>query len=214
MAFHEALPEHALAAGADLVISSTHKIVGSLTQSAMLHLGHGAGGPDRRGHGRPGGHADRVDEPQLAAVRLAGRRSAGRRRCTGASCSSTRWPRSPWRARRSGRSRAWTCSTSAWRAVPGVHRLRPAAPGGRRARGGGQRLRARAAAARDRRHQPGAGTARTCWWRCSAWASADWGRRARLVAALREAVEARGARTRGGESASFAAAAARGASWR
>jgi arginine decarboxylase len=43
MAFHEALPEHALAAGADLVISSTHKIVGSLTQSAMLHLGHGAG---------------------------------------------------------------------------------------------------------------------------------------------------------------------------
>jgi arginine decarboxylase len=43
MAFHEALPEHALAAGADLVISSTHKIVGSLTQSAMLHLGRGAG---------------------------------------------------------------------------------------------------------------------------------------------------------------------------
>ena len=42
MAFHEALPEHALALGADLVISSTHKIVGSLTQSAMLHLGQGA----------------------------------------------------------------------------------------------------------------------------------------------------------------------------
>ncbi len=43
MAFHEDLPEHALAAGADLVISSTHKIVGSLTQSAMLHLGRDAG---------------------------------------------------------------------------------------------------------------------------------------------------------------------------
>jgi arginine decarboxylase len=43
MAFSEALPEHALSAGADLVISSTHKIVGSLTQSAMLHLGPGAG---------------------------------------------------------------------------------------------------------------------------------------------------------------------------
>jgi arginine decarboxylase len=41
MAFHEDLPAHALAVGADLVISSTHKIVGSLTQSAMLHLGHG-----------------------------------------------------------------------------------------------------------------------------------------------------------------------------
>jgi arginine decarboxylase len=39
MAFHEDLPIHALAAGADLVISSTHKLVGSLTQSAMLHLG-------------------------------------------------------------------------------------------------------------------------------------------------------------------------------
>jgi len=44
LAFHEDLPEHALGAGADLVISSTHKIVGSLTQSAILHLGHGAGG--------------------------------------------------------------------------------------------------------------------------------------------------------------------------
>jgi arginine decarboxylase len=39
MAFHERLPAHALSLGADLVISSTHKIVGSLTQSAMLHLG-------------------------------------------------------------------------------------------------------------------------------------------------------------------------------
>jgi lysine decarboxylase len=29
-----------LSLGADLVISSTHKIVGSMTQSAMLHLGH------------------------------------------------------------------------------------------------------------------------------------------------------------------------------
>ena len=38
-AFSDLLPEHALAAGADLVISSTHKIVGSLGQSAMLHLG-------------------------------------------------------------------------------------------------------------------------------------------------------------------------------
>ncbi|MGK2954240.1 MAG: aminotransferase class I/II-fold pyridoxal phosphate-dependent enzyme [Solirubrobacterales bacterium] len=37
--FHPSLPQDALAAGADLVISSTHKIVGSLTQSAMIHLG-------------------------------------------------------------------------------------------------------------------------------------------------------------------------------
>jgi arginine decarboxylase len=42
--FHEALPEDALSAGADLVISSTHKLGGSLTQSAMLHLGNGEDG--------------------------------------------------------------------------------------------------------------------------------------------------------------------------
>jgi arginine decarboxylase len=40
--FHDDLPEDALACGADLVVSSTHKIVGSLTQSAMLHLSHGS----------------------------------------------------------------------------------------------------------------------------------------------------------------------------
>jgi lysine decarboxylase len=44
LAFHESLPEHALSLGADLVVSSTHKLVGSLTQSAMLHLGRRSGG--------------------------------------------------------------------------------------------------------------------------------------------------------------------------
>lgn len=39
--FHEDLPESPVRLGADLVISSTHKLAGSLTQSAMLHLGHG-----------------------------------------------------------------------------------------------------------------------------------------------------------------------------
>jgi arginine decarboxylase len=38
LAFHPDLPLHALGAGADLVVSSTHKIVGSLTQSAMVHV--------------------------------------------------------------------------------------------------------------------------------------------------------------------------------
>jgi lysine decarboxylase len=41
LAFSESLPRHALACGADLVVSSTHKIIGSFTQSAMLHLGRG-----------------------------------------------------------------------------------------------------------------------------------------------------------------------------
>jgi arginine decarboxylase len=39
--FHPDLPMGALRGGADLVLSSTHKIVGSLTQSAILHLGDG-----------------------------------------------------------------------------------------------------------------------------------------------------------------------------
>jgi lysine decarboxylase len=37
--FHPGVPPSALALGADAVLTSTHKIVGSLTQSAMLHLG-------------------------------------------------------------------------------------------------------------------------------------------------------------------------------
>jgi lysine decarboxylase len=39
--FHEGLPSGALRGGADLVLTSTHKIVGSITQSAILHLGDG-----------------------------------------------------------------------------------------------------------------------------------------------------------------------------
>ncbi len=39
--FHEGLPVNAVRAGADLVISSTHKAAGSLTQTAMIQLGHG-----------------------------------------------------------------------------------------------------------------------------------------------------------------------------
>lgn len=39
--FHERLPENPLALGADIMISSTHKLGGSLTQSAMIHLADG-----------------------------------------------------------------------------------------------------------------------------------------------------------------------------
>ena len=39
--FHPQLPQNALSHGADLVVSSTHKLGGSLTQSAMLHLADG-----------------------------------------------------------------------------------------------------------------------------------------------------------------------------
>jgi lysine decarboxylase len=40
--FHPRLPESPLALGADAVLSSTHKIVGSLTQSAMVHVARDA----------------------------------------------------------------------------------------------------------------------------------------------------------------------------
>ena len=39
--FHEALPESPARLGADLIVSSTHKLAGSLTQSALLLLGDG-----------------------------------------------------------------------------------------------------------------------------------------------------------------------------
>ena len=40
--FHPELPPSALDEGADAVLTSTHKIVGSLTQSAMLHVARGS----------------------------------------------------------------------------------------------------------------------------------------------------------------------------
>ncbi len=46
--FSPLLPEAAIGLGADLVISSTHKMAGSLTQSAMLHLGREPRGFDER----------------------------------------------------------------------------------------------------------------------------------------------------------------------
>lgn len=46
--FSRALPTSALELGADVVLSSTHKIVGSITQSAILHLGDCGGRIDDR----------------------------------------------------------------------------------------------------------------------------------------------------------------------
>jgi arginine decarboxylase len=45
--FHPDLPPAALAAGADLAVQSTHKLLGALTQSAMLHLKSDRINPDR-----------------------------------------------------------------------------------------------------------------------------------------------------------------------
>jgi arginine decarboxylase len=49
--FHPNVPQSALRQGADAIITSTHKVVGSLTQSAMLHLA-GDGRIDQRQLGR------------------------------------------------------------------------------------------------------------------------------------------------------------------
>src|SRR5204863_69241 len=52
LAFHEQLPDHALALDADLVISSTHKIVGSL-RHAVSELPGGARSRAREGFAEP-----------------------------------------------------------------------------------------------------------------------------------------------------------------
>jgi arginine decarboxylase len=39
---HSCLPASALSQGADIVIQSTHKTLGALTQASMLHIGHGS----------------------------------------------------------------------------------------------------------------------------------------------------------------------------
>ena len=102
-------PAPALSLGADLVISSTHKVVGSLTQSAMIHLGQG----------------DLIEEVVDRCVTLVestspnsllfGSLDAARR-------SAARGAVSWWRRRscaradaRFARSRGSTCSTSGWR---------------------------------------------------------------------------------------------------
>ena len=104
LAFHEDLPAPALSLGADLVISSTHKVVGSLTQSAMIHLGHGD--LIEGGRGRSLRDADRVDEPEQPAVRLARRGTQERRDA---------------RARAGGRdARALVRTREAIRAIPGL----------------------------------------------------------------------------------------------
>jgi arginine decarboxylase len=46
-AFHPQLPTPALAAGADLTVQSTHKVLGAMTQASMLHLQGNRIDPDR-----------------------------------------------------------------------------------------------------------------------------------------------------------------------
>ena len=52
LAFSDRLPANALACGADVVLNSVHKLGGSMTQSAILHLGADEEHPDGRIDGR------------------------------------------------------------------------------------------------------------------------------------------------------------------
>ena len=153
MAFHEELPAHALSLGADLVISSTHKIVGSLTQSAMLHLGE-------RGAERIGEDAvDRavtLTESTSPSSLLTASLDAARRLAVPARTRAARADDADARrhARADPRDRRPRRARRAHGRARGRVRLRPAAPRRRRARDRRDRLRAGADAARDRRHQP------------------------------------------------------------
>ena len=115
--FHPPLPRSPLQLGADAMLASTHKIVGSLTQSAMLLVGGGE--PDRRGCGRPRRAAGPLDQPELAADGLArrGPPPAGGPRRGAARDGRSRRPRG--RAPRSTRCPAARWSGRAWSAGPG-----------------------------------------------------------------------------------------------
>ncbi len=110
--FHEDLPADALSLGADLVVSSTHKIVGSLTQSAMIHLGETEGRIDEAVVDRCVTLLESTSPSSLLGGSLdAARRQAATR---AASCSARRWRRWPGCGRRCGRSTGSTCSTNEW----------------------------------------------------------------------------------------------------
>ena len=155
--FHPGLPESALRQGADAVLTSTHKIVGSLTQSAMLHLAD----------------TERIDEGRLArAVRLARSTSpsslllasldAARRQLAvhGAALLERTLAAAAACARRGERDRRLRGGRRRVRGDAGRGRLGSDADRHRRAPDGPDGVRDRRRAARRLRHPPGARHAR------------------------------------------------------
>ncbi len=139
LTFHPELPAPALSLGADMVVSSTHKIVGSLTQSAMVHLGAGgrieASVVDRAVTlGESTSPNSLLFASLDAARRLAATRGRGAAGGDHGGAGRGALRRAPDRgAGRAGREH---------RRLPRRVRLRPAAAGHRRARHRRQRLRA------------------------------------------------------------------------
>ncbi len=145
--------------------------------------------PARRARDRPLADAARVDQPELAAHRLARRRAqAGGGARRGAARRDARRHSRP-RAPPSARSPGSTCSTSGMAGQPGRVRLRPAAAGHRRARHRQDGLRDRAADAASSTTSTSSCSPRTWWWRCSGSARTRPRSGAKLVAALHHVVD-------------------------
>ncbi len=151
--FSPLLPASALECGADLVLSSIHKLLGSLTQSAILHLGQG-GLIDEDVVDRCVTLTESTSPSALLTASLdAARRFAavhGARLLAETLAASRTGP--------SGRpaNTRTRCPRPTPGRSPGGVRLGPAAPGGRRPGHGEHRHPPRLADARARRHQPGA----------------------------------------------------------
>ncbi len=154
LAFHEDLPPHALSLGADLVISSTHKIVGSLTQSAIVHLGT----------------EERLDEDVVDRSVTLVESTSPNSLLLGSLDAARRLAATRGHDLLDETIAAMAATRTAVRALPGLDvlderlagrggrgGLRPAAAGHRRARHGRERLRAGAHPARGRRREPRAG---------------------------------------------------------
>ena len=107
--FSPELPASALESGADMVISSTHKIVGSLTQSAIVHVGED-GRIDEHVVDRVVTLLESTSPSSLLTLSLdAARRLAA---TEGRHLLEETLATLPLPARASGRSRAWTPWTS------------------------------------------------------------------------------------------------------
>ena len=70
------MPTAALECGADVVLSSTHKISGSLTQSAVLHVGDCG---DRKGNMKPESRIDGRKKKKVNCIACIWVRGNGRR---------------------------------------------------------------------------------------------------------------------------------------
>ena len=136
----------ALAQGADAVLTSTHKIAGSLTQSAMLHVGHDR--PHRRGARRAARSASCARRRRRRCCWPRSTARAASSPCTASRCCTRRWP-----AIERAREKLATIAGHALvdgelRRPPGRRRLGPAADRARRPRDRPHRLRGRRRAAR------------------------------------------------------------------